>query len=394
MFFRVRFRILLYKAALLSMLTFVMSACVKEEDHLNDHADSPVEVGIDDRYVAISDSMLMWLEGMQLSNGLLETSRQSSLISLYDNALSALVFTRTNRIEKAQQIFSYFQNRLYSEFSFGNGGFFQFRNSSGQPQGNRWLGDNAWFLIALNNYEEQTGDLQYAAMRDSLEGWIRRQQDTDGGLWGGTDQSGSNIGKVTEAMIDAFNAVDGFDAFHAGILDYLHQERWDEADQLLVSWPGSNYYYALDNLSWGYCAFEGFPERVLTDADRFLNTQWHAHSADSITGYCFDEDRDAVWIEGSAQMAIAFAKAGNYDRANAILHELSKVSANDPVSAGTQGLPYASNLGTGYGNGLLWQGADVNPCTVAAAWFIMAAHNFDPFKVGYAKGIPTNSKFW
>jgi hypothetical protein len=316
------------------------------------------------------------------------------LVSLYDNALTAIVFTHTGRVSQAREILSYFYSRVQSELLFGNGGYFQFRSTSGQPQGNRWLGDNAWLLIAVHNYESTTGDTQYAPMRDALSAWIRAQQDADGGLWGGTDSNGALIGKVTEGMIDAFNAVSGFDDFHTNLLGYLEAERWDTTEFLPVSWPGSEYYYALDNFSLGYCAFEGFPLRVLDAAERFKTTQWHALSGDSITGYCFDEDLDAVWMEGSAQMAVSLVKAGNIAAANNILAEISKTAARDAANSGLIGLPYASNVGTGYGNGQLWIGSDTNPCAAATTWFIMAAHGVDPMAVGYIKNIPANSKFW
>ncbi|MFM7725897.1 MAG: hypothetical protein ACKO7B_04290, partial [Flavobacteriales bacterium] len=173
----------------------------------------------------LADSVQQGLYAMQLSNGLLETSSTSNLVSLYDNALAALVFLQSGNFESAEAILTYFNNRVQTELLTGNGGFFQFRNSQGQPQGNRWLGDNAWLLIAIHNYEDATGDFQFGEMRDALETWIRAQQDASGGVNGGTDASGAVIGKVTEGMIDAFNAVRGFDSFHEGILAYLEQER-------------------------------------------------------------------------------------------------------------------------------------------------------------------------
>lgn len=62
----------------------------------------------------------------------------------------------------------------------GSGGLFQFRNSIGQPYGNRWLGDNAWLLIALNNYQSISGDNSFQSLQYSLDQWIRQQQDVDG----------------------------------------------------------------------------------------------------------------------------------------------------------------------------------------------------------------------
>jgi hypothetical protein len=382
---------------------FVLMACMSEscrkscDENVVDPATEqpiiPPVSNVDSSLVQLSDSVLLWLDSMQLDNGLVETSYQSNLISLYDNALTACAFISAGQHERAARILDFFNARLNSEMLSGNGGYFQFRSASG-PQGNRWLGDNAWLLIAIHNYEHATGDYQFAEMRQALDTWIRAQQDVDGGLWGGTDATGATIGKITEGIIDAFNAVQGFDAFHEGVLEYLEQERWDTAEQLFVSWPGSNYYYALDNFSWGYCTFEGFPDRMLQDADRFLNTQTHAPNQQDVNGYCFDEDRDAVWLEGTAQMAVAYTKAGHSEMANSILQEVAKTRLTQAGWSGARGIPYATNQGTGYGGGLLWDGIDTQAATAASTWFIMACNEFDPMRVGYEKGIPQNLKFW
>ncbi len=357
----------------------------------------PIETGhstIDASLLLLSDSVEVWLDSMQLSNGLVQTSSQSNFVSLYDNGLAACAFISTGRFDRARRILAYFNQRLNSEMLFGSGGYFQFRNASGQPQGNRWLGDNAWLLIAIHNYEDATGDYQFSQMRIALDTWIRSQQDMDGGLWGGTDATGAVIGKVTEGIIDAFNAVQGFDAFHEGVLLYLEQQRWDTTEQLLVSWPGSNYYYALDNFSWGYCTFEGIPNRMLDDADRFLNVQLHAPNQRYVTGYCFDEDRDAIWLEGTAQMAVAYYKAGNTEKANSILQEVAKTRLTQAGWSSARGIPYATNQGTGYGGGLLWDGIETQPATAACTWFIMACNEFDPMQVNYDKAIPDSLRFW
>jgi hypothetical protein len=371
------------------------NGCKRHPEDAEVPQDNPLVVAnIDTDLLQLSDSMVVWLDSLQLYNGLVETSYASNFVSLYDNALAALVFAQSGQIDRAERILQYFQNRLQTEMLSGNGGYFQFRNAQGQLQGNRWLGDNAWLLIAINNYEHITGDTQFSIMRDALVNWIKSQQDTDGGLWGGSDISGAHLGKVTEGMIDAFNAVPGYEPFHANLLQYFEAQRWDTSEQLLVSWPSSSYYYALDNFSWGYCTFEGFSLRVLDEANRFENTQYHALSGDSITGYCFDEDRDAIWMEGTGQMAVAFSNANRLLDANRVLHELQKAATSQAAFPGAMGLPYASNIGTGYGGSLLWAGADEMPCTAATTWFIMACHRFDPMHLNYAKNIPVEDRFW
>jgi cellulose synthase operon protein B len=342
----------------------------------------------------VINQALNWFTQMQNDNGLLESSANSNFVSLYDNALSALVFIANEDYEKAESIFDFFNARIESELQSGAGGFSQFRDAQGAPNGNRWLGDNAWLLIALNNYHEKTGSTAYSQLSTAIENWIISLQDVDGGLWGGTRTDGSQIGKVTEGMIDAFNAVSGYTSFHSNLLNYLENDRWNDNENLLISWPNNTYEYALDNFPWGYCVFEDFPGSTLFAANMFWCTQQATQNNLSVKGYCFDIDRDAVWLEGTGEMVVAFQKAGDIISANFYLQEMEKVFSGSPGVSNGLGLPYATNLGTGYGGDLLWTGSDTAPCVSSTAWYIFGMLQFDPFEVGYEKHIPLEDKFW
>jgi hypothetical protein len=335
-----------------------------------------------------------WFTHMQLSNGLLESTENSNIISLYDNALAALVFIAKSDYTRAELVFNFFNSRLNSELLTGTGGFFQFRDKNGVPNGNRWLGDNAWLLIALNNYQAKTNNYQYQNLITALSNWIQQQQDTDGGVWGGFDNSSVRIGKVTEGMIDAFNAVSGYTNFHQNLLNYLKLNRWNSNEKLLMSWPGNKYVYALDNHSWGYCAFEDFPYSVLQKAAIFLNTQTATVYNTSITGYCFDIDKDNVWLEGTGQMVVALQKANQINIAAYYLSEMEKVIITSNSFSSSLGMPYSSNNGTHYGTSALWVGADTKPCISSSAWYLFGCLNFDPMAISYLKTIPINNKFW
>lgn len=342
----------------------------------------------------LPDKVVGWLNNMQLGNGLVQTSENSNLVSLYDNALASLVFMAAGENSRAEAIFDYFNKQQETELLSGSGGFSQMRDAAGNPNYHRWLGDNAWMLIALNNYAALTNSTKYQDLALHLSNWIQSLQDTDGSLWGGYNGDGSRIGKVTEGMIDAFNAVPGYTAFHAALLHYLKSARWDSTDHLLVSWPGNFYKYALDNNTWGFCGIEDFPYAVLEKAAMYLNTQTATLTQQKITGFAPDIDRDVVWVDGTAQMAVAYRKAGNTDTADYYLRQLMQLAVQSTFFPGTSGLPAASNMGTGYGSDPFWQGADINPATSASAWFIFGMLKFDPLQVGYHKSIPVNDKFW
>ncbi len=342
----------------------------------------------------VASYVYQWFTREQLANGLLESTEGSNFVSLYDNALAAMVFIAKKDYARAEKIFDFFNGRVDGELLSGTGGFSQFRNANGVPTGGRWLGDNAWMLIALNNYAAKTGSNKYSRLSSSLAGWIRNLQDVDGGIWQGYDGSGAKTGKITENMIDAFNAISGYDAFHVNLLNYFKTYRWEPIQKLLVSWPGSPYAYAMDNFSWGYCTFEDFPNSVLQKADMFLSNRTSTITSVPVNGYCFDTDRDVVWLEGTGQMAVAFNKAGQTDKASYYLGEIEKVMKVSGAFAPARGFPYAANFGSGYGSDPLWTGVDTNICISSGAWYLFGVWRFDPMSAGYVKNIPVGDKFW
>ena len=343
----------------------------------------------------VETQIFNWFNAQQLPNGLLESVENGNIVSLYDNALAALVFLMKNDIAKAEKIFDFFNSRIESELKKGVGGFSQLRDRAGVPNGHRWMGDNAWLLIALNNYKQKTTNTKYDELASALGTWLQALQDTDGGLFSGYDASNNLLNyKVTEGNIDAFNAITGYTDFHRNLLNYLKLNRWDAIDKNLVSWPENpKYLYALDVHAWSYCMFEGYPVSALITAQRFLTAKTATNGA-QITGYCFDEDIDTVWPEGTGQMAVAFGIAGMFSEKAYYLTEIEKVLIQSTNYSNASGFPYASNPGTSYGADILWSGADTKIAISGGAWYLFAMKGFNPFEVGRGKNIPQADMFW
>ena len=338
---------------------------------------------------------LNWLQNMQLANGLLESAENTNFVSLYDNALAALVFIQQEEYKKAEKIFDYFNGNIHTELVNGTGGFYQFRNKKGENGNRTWIGDNAWLLIALNHYHDATENQKYQFLATELEKWLRFLQDTDGGIWGGYKENGERIHKVTEGIITAFNAVKGYDNFHKNILGYLKENRWSTNEKLLVAWPENPaYYFAMDLHPLGYGVFEDYPENSLEQANKYLNTQTATLTGKQVTGYCFDEDKDVIWLEGNGQMAVAYAMAKNVVQKEVILKEIEKTLIKSTIHENSEGIPYATNLGTGFGTSLLWDHASITPAISATAWYIFAKMSFNPLEIGRLKNIPEKDKFW
>ena len=322
-----------------------------------------------------------WICLQQGSNGLVVETEDGDMVSLYSNSLAAIVFTDRGDSKRAQKIFNWFKENR-EEFNTLPGGFSQFRDANGfTGNPHRWMGDNAWFLIALRCYETKTGDKQFRPLAKDIEKWLRSLQDADGGLWGGYEADGKRIHKVTEGIIDALNAVEGYDDFHKNILRFLRKYRWDSQNHVFTTaWQPYN--YAPDLISWGYLALGDEYRNMLSFADRFIVTKVSALDKE-VKGIAFDlVDKDAIWLEVTAQMALAYKVAGMKDKAKALISEIEKMYESSSRNSEAGGIVYSSNLGTMFGPGPLWEGADYKPHLGTSCWYLMAKWGIDPMKIG------------
>jgi hypothetical protein len=339
-------------------------------------------------------SVKRWINSMQHNSGLMESAENTNFVSLYDNALATIFFIQEDERAKAEAILNFYFNRMNEEVLI-NGGLYQTRTTTGEEAQTLWMGDNAWLLISINHYKKAYGSTKYDVLGARLEKWLRSLQEKDGGLIGGKRANGKEIPKITEGIITAFNAVDGYDDFHRNILKFLKHNRWDSENSLLLAWPENPAYaYAMDVHSLCSVIFPDMSEDVLLEADRFLNQQEMTTTGVLIKGYGFDEDKDVVWLEGTAQMAMAFNEANRPELAKNLLEELDKSIVTASIVKNTKGLPYATNHGSSYGEGALWHHAHTKPALSASIWYVFAKTDFNPLALAKNKMIPKEDKFW
>ena len=346
------------KLLVISFFAFLLLSCSKEDSASTSIPENQVLteqiVGVPAEENKTSESTLKtlnWLRHMQMSNGLLESTENSNFVSLYDNSLAALIFISNGEYGKAERIFDFFNTRIEVELLNGTGGFYQFRNKNGENGSRTWIGDNAWLLIALHNYRKITGNEEYDTLIVALENWLRSLQDDDGGLYGGHNADGSKIHKITEGIITTYIAVEGYDDFHKNLLNYLKEQRWDANEKIIVAWPENpSYNNALDLHSLGYQIFNDFPASSLSNADRYLTKQIATVSGEEVNGYCFDQDKDVVWLEGTSQMVMAYRHANMDHAADRLLEEIEKTFIASTLFPYSQGVPYASNHGSTFGS--------------------------------------------
>lgn len=370
----------------------ILAACASP-DAKPDIVDNPDVVARPDDFL---EPVHAWFKSVQQPSGLvvsregLETSDWA--VSLYDQALSAMVFLCFNEPERARQILDVFAGRQ-AELKAGRGGFYQFRRASGEPNTgtNRWLGDNAYLLAALYNYAAVTDDQdRYDALRLSLEAWIVGLQEASGGLISGTLPSGARYENIiVEGNIDAFGAVPKYTKFHQGILRYFRENRWDKANQVLICWPGApddDWTYACDNIAWGCCAINNLPLSFGFAERNFETTDTSAANGSVSTGFCFDGDRDTIHPEGTLSIAAAYQVAGVQAKAAYYVAESEKLMVQGRSDPESWGLPYSSGPGTSFGGDAFSSTHYDRPWVSSSAWYVFVRKGFNPF--GYARGRP------
>jgi hypothetical protein len=100
------------------------------------------------------------------------------------------------------------------------------------------------------------------------------------------------------------------------------------------------------------------------------------------TGFDFDSDRDCVWLEGTAQMAVAYTFAGQPASAGELQGELRRAQQTRPIGDG-KGISAATCNG-------LTTGFDFTYFrrlhTAAVAWNVFAQLGFNPYTQEFMDG--------
>jgi hypothetical protein len=341
---------------------------------------------------------------------------------VYDNALAALAFMAAGDMERAKLIvdaFLYAQqnDRFYTDGRLRNayqGGDLWLPpgwTPNGQantvrmpgwydPGEQKWLEDRgavstsagnvAWAMLALLAYYEKVGGSQYLSAAQQIGEWVEANcRDTRGagGYTGGVEGWEPNqttvSWKSTEHNIDlyvAFERLYGLagDAKWQGGADHAKRfvlAMWDEADGKF--WTGTRDdgvtvntdVIPLDIQAWAVLALrvEGAPYwRALEYAEGHLKVNG---------GFDFNQDRDGIWHEGTAQMAVAYQATGQQEKACQLVDLLESAQAR----FGSGALPASDGdeLTTGF-DWFYFRRAHVG----ATAWFILAAREANPFWIG------------
>ncbi|MBI4472187.1 MAG: hypothetical protein HY646_05930 [Acidobacteria bacterium] len=260
-------------------------------------------------------------------------------------------------------------------------------------------GNVAWPMIALLTYHKKRPNPAYLEAALKMGEWIEQRAERSGflGYRGGFEGWEPRASEVawtsTEHNLDvlvAFRKL--FDA--TGDLKWLAradharafvEKMWDENSGCFMTGTNNGSeinrrVLPLDVQAWSVLAM---PDE-LNRFGRALQCAETKHRTiqDNFTGYAYDAaDRDGVWFEGTAQMAVAYARGGQMDMATQILEQLRRAQAAAPNANGKGIVAASRELTTGF----LQTGSD-RPLMYfprlhigATAWYVFGELGVNPY---------------
>lgn len=329
----------------------------------------------------------------------------------YDNALAAIALVACGDVIHARQLGDALlaavradradpQGRLRNAYRAGAAGAVPQPHGWWDAVGNHWAedpmqvgtatGNVAWAGLALLHLAQATGDTAYGDGAVRLAQWATTQ--TWDQLWGGFsggihgDGAGTRrLGwKSTEHNVDL-----------AALFDWLGRgdPRWRPPAQAARAFVAAQFLPGPGRFLTGTLPDGRSPNRATSGLDsqvwplllegapgtwrRPLSYVRHAHASGD--GFDFNDDRDGIWWEGTAQVALARQAADDCGGSRAIVRLLADQFA-------PSGLIWASSvprLTTGLALAPDSRQADFvyyrRPHLGATAWAVLAARGWNPF---------------
>jgi hypothetical protein len=260
-------------------------------------------------------------------------------------------------------------------------------------------GNEAWAMLALLALHRKTGEPRYLGTALRLGRFVRKFEASTGtyqGFRGGLDDPETvatpRPWASTEHNLDTFAAFSALTTLDA---DPAWQEGAEHARSFVEAmWHGGRRcmltgtldpdhrnekvgQLPVDVQAWSVLAIPGILARhpgLLACAERN-----HRTTDQGFTGFDFNEDRDGVWFEGTAHMAVAYALAGRETDAETLRAVLRRAQTTPPFGDG-KGTAAASHDGLSSGfNFLFFRRLHVG----ATSWNVFAQLRFNPFN-----GVP------
>ncbi len=344
-----------------------------------------------ERQMSMEDPfVLQWIKANQDTSSpekKLLSSMEDNITQTFNNALGAMVFILKNERERAERILDFYaaalqknnQDPALQNFYYKGEarGFYQNIWLSGPqayhslPNGDRWVGDMAWLLIAYKYYDRQFDRLKYGeiekTLNDFLKSIVRKGESSSyvpSGWWAG-DKEFRTVG-YGEPNIDCMIAFQlmGDEALAKDVRVWL--------DSIL---KGNR--LPLDNYSWRVLAYGKDAEKVLDIPEHDLRFRKTLNiKGNTVMGFFHGpEDVDNIWLDSLGHMACAYFTVGNFERGNFYANQYDAFKIDRMIDGNlTRAFPYTANRMGGYE----WVDP-ARPHISVACWYIFAKNRFNPF---------------
>jgi hypothetical protein len=347
----------------------------------------------------------------------------NNVAASYDNALALIAFSLSNdpdHLKRAKMLADAFVQAINNDRDFTDGRvrndyragdlFDPYTGKALLPgwwstTQQKWLedkdfvgtkvGDAAWVALALLRYYRVSGDAKYLTAAESIGNWIINNTWNDagipgftGGYYGWPDGThGWYPWESVEHNLDCWRIFDRLDqatsdskwqsaALHA---KQFAQNMWNDADGFFE--VGTNddkttinaSLKVLDANSWGIQAF--FPSLATYSRAAAWVEANCATSNGGFDGFDYNDDRDGVWLEGTAQMCVSYMALGHFTKAS---HYAAQLRAAQESATNADGLGIVAATKNSLTTGQDW--TYYNRLHVGAtAWAIFAQTGYDPF---------------
>lgn len=317
-----------------------------------------------------------WLVSQIQPSGLVDSYKdRSDVCYTYDQAVAAVAFLSRGDSNNARRVLQALKALQNADGSW----YHSYTCKSPRVLStSRYVGAVSWVALAMAHYEVGTGD--QVTFRNSAEravNWALMFLKADGGLNGGYDVNGVPIAWAsTEHNEDAHGALGFFQyseqnsvrGFLDNVVYNVGQQRWNQGrndthDPLDVN--------PLGVLALGSTGTHNYWRSLDFSLQRHRSTQSYKRGRIRLTvdGFDFNNDRNDIWFEGTAQMVLALRVAGRFADGNYFLQEIIKAQQDDG------GVPY-SLKGTNNGDFTMSTASSV----AATGWLVIAAQNVNPMR--------------
>lgn len=347
------------------------------------------------------DSLVVkYLEVLQVNSSvdgyILPNDEVTDLVSTYNNSLAAMAFIIKNKKDRAENILDFYANAINEQNTdpmkqefFINGearGFYQQMLITDYRRGgeteDRWIGDNAWLLMAYKHYEKKYGAREdytkvVGLILNLLKSFFVNDNECSGYVMTGWQDGDTWFDSTAhhEGNIDCY-----------AVFKTCDENLLAEKVKCFLENKLTGYDLPFDNYTWRALAF-GEPAKEILDIPEhdFRFRKLVMVNQDSVYGfYPFpDIDIDNIWTEGNGHMSCAQYYFGDVNRGYFYANEMDKMLLNyNLFGEEIKTLAYAQNTDGGFEWIIPGKGS-----VSSSAWYVFAKNKFNPLDINFPTSI-------